>query len=151
MNDMDQFYTTERAETGVKLPLSSPEGRETDHYLVLRGIDSKNFRATEARLKSQSLNIAAISDDRERASVHLKQRVALSASLVKAWSFDLDCTLENIERFLIQAPQILDEIDRFTGNRALFTLESMNSTDSPSNSTDSKSPKEKQEKSDEPS
>ena len=117
MSDMGQFHTREKANEGVKLPLVTPDGNETDHYLMVRGIDSDAFRAAESLAKRAIITAGADADIQEIAK---EAALDVVTSLVSAWSFDDELTTDNIKGFLRDAPQITNEIDRIAGDRALF-------------------------------
>jgi hypothetical protein len=42
--DMGAFYTRQKANEGIQLPLFLPDGTKTDHWIRIRGIDSDAFR-----------------------------------------------------------------------------------------------------------
>ena len=44
MVGMDAFFTRDKANEGIKVPLRTPEGKETDHYLVIRSQWSDDFQ-----------------------------------------------------------------------------------------------------------
>lgn len=120
MAGMGDFYTRERANEGIKLPLALPDGTETEHYLVIRGIDSDAFRTAEAEAKRKAMQLAALEDDTTRAVAMENERNVLVASLVSGWSFESECTLESVREFLREAPQISDQIDQIATKRSLF-------------------------------
>ncbi len=49
--DMEQFYTREAANEGVKFPLKTSDGKETEHWILVRGIVSDQFRMADLRSK----------------------------------------------------------------------------------------------------
>ena len=129
---MEDFFTEERASEGAKIMLRTPSGEETDHWLLLRGIDSEEFRMAQARFNRSAVAIASIEDEgvRERATMNGTRE--LIAVLIKDWSFEQPCTLENAIEFLRRAPQLESKIDRTVSDRALFfALASKSSTPSP--------------------
>ena len=117
---MEEFYTRGRAEAGTKITLQTPEGVKTDHYLVVCGIDSDRFRQAEVEAKRKMLELAAEENEAKRAENLNSAKAELIASLVKDWSFEQECTRANVVAFLIEAPQIMEQIDRVTANRPLF-------------------------------
>lgn len=119
-DEMDKFRTRQRATDGIKMPLSTADGEETEHYLELYGIDSDVFRDREIKTVRLALDISIIEDEKERLAKQREAKTSLVASLVKGWSFDQECTTENVISFLSDAPQIQDQIDRVAGNRSLF-------------------------------
>ena len=117
---IEDFYTREKANSGIKLPLTAPNGSKTEHFLMLRGVDSDAFRAAKTESEREAADIAAIKDDKERAEAILSSQRRLMASLVVSWSFDSDCTSEAVATLFREAPQIMDLVDRVVSNRALF-------------------------------
>ena len=120
MTSMDQFHTRTRANEGIKLPLSLPDGTETEHFLTIRGVDSDVFREAEAEAKRNAMQVAVLEGDDQRKEAIADEKLNLVAVLVMGWSFDQECTLENIKAFLREAPQIADQIDQIAARRTLF-------------------------------
>ena len=133
MGAKERFLTREKANAGVKLPLTDPAtGKETEHWLLVIGRDSDASR--KAELESERAlrkRIASIppKDPRALEAVQKEiedespERVVESiASLVIDWSWSDEeaCTRENVVAFLKDAPQVADAIDAFTANRVSF-------------------------------
>lgn len=142
-NPMATFYTRERANAGVRIPLFTPEGRKTDHWLELRGIDSDEFRLADVQAKREAVRLAAINDTKERDEAIYELTTRLTAILVTGWSFDHPCTQENVIAFFKEAPQIMNAVDLTAGDRGyFFRVGSNNSSDTPvTNSSSTKSRK----------
>lgn len=121
--NMEAFYTRAKANEGIKLPLVLPTGERTEHWLQIRGIDSDIFRAAEAQASRRVLEIAAIEDKDEKAKAENDVKADLLASLVIAWSFDQECTIENVKAFFAEAPQIANMVDRAASQRSRFFVE----------------------------
>lgn len=117
---MQEFFTKQNAEEGVTLPLFTPDGNATQHWLKIRGVDSDTFAMAEFEAKREMMNIAQIEDIRERDRRNLKNKTVLIASLVMGWSFELECTKDNVVNFLTNAPQIREAINVAAGDRARF-------------------------------
>lgn len=117
---MEAFYTRERANEGIKIPLYLPDGTKTEHWLRIRGIDSDHFRLAEAESKRDAMRVAMIEDPLERAKAIADAKLSLIAELVISWSFEKECTHENVKEFFRQAPQIADAVDQVASKRALF-------------------------------
>jgi len=117
---MEAFYTRERANEGVVIPLYTPDGTKTEHWLRIRGVDSDAFREAEANSKRDAFRVASIEDAVERAKAIQDAKLDLIAALVISWSFEKECTPENIKEFFRQAPQIADAVDQIASKRALF-------------------------------
>jgi len=135
---MDAFFTRGRANEGVQLPLYLPDGTKSEHWVRVMGVDSDAFREAEANVKRDMFRIASIEDPKERAEAITSGKRKLVAVLVCAWSFPQPCTLENVEAFLLEAPQIMDAIDVAASKRALFFVKG-SSGSQPSLSTSSSS------------
>lgn len=117
----DAFFTRKTANEGKKIPLFTPAGEPTEHWLQVRGIDSDAFRAaaTARQRKILDATSTAASKDEVTAAIvstHFEQ----VAALVAAWSFDEPCTPENVTAFLREAPQIADQIDQVASKRGFF-------------------------------
>lgn len=117
---MEMFYTRERANEGIEVPLYTPDGQKTEHWMRIRGVDSDAFRLAEADSRRDAMRIAAIEDEKERSKEIAEAKLRLIAALVMDWSFDEECNEKNVIEFLRQAPQIADVIDQIAGKRALF-------------------------------
>lgn len=125
MVGMDAFFTRDKANKGNKVPLRTPEGKETEHFLVIRSQWSDDFQ--KAKAEAYRDDLAAIAGKGE---VKAEDRtVILTAALVGDWSFDEECTPENVQNLLRNAPQLRDMIDRYASNDArFFTKPSSDST-----------------------
>lgn len=116
----NQFFTRQRANDGLELPLSLPDGTPTEHKITIYGIDSDAFRRAQADSHRRMLDIAAKGDKAAAEEMVKNEKYILLASLVKAWTFDLPLTVESIANFLAEAPQIADQIDRVASDRRRF-------------------------------
>ena len=117
---MEAFFTRERANEGVEVPLYTPDGTKSQHWIRIRGVDSDAFREAEANSKRDAFRVASIEDTVERAKAIQDAKLNLIAALVISWSFEKECTHENVKEFFRQAPQIADAVDQVASKRALF-------------------------------
>jgi len=117
---LDDFCTREEANAGRQMFLARPDGRATKKYLVVRGIDSDEYRRVHQRNMRNAIRIAAIKDDDERAKKIEQCQMDEIVSLVSGWNFDKPFNEHSLRDFLLRAPQISEEIDRFAGNRIRF-------------------------------
>ena len=139
MSKKSLFYTREAANKGTKVPLFTPDGKATEEWLLVLGVDSDEFRRAETRSRRAALEIAQIEDKAERDEVADRYRLELIASLIVSWSFDEECTLEEKVEFLREAPQVADLVDQIALNRKAFFGEgSSSSTSSQKQSSGSK-------------
>ena len=135
---MDAFFTRQRANEGVELPLDLPDGTPTRHRIRIRGIDSDHFRTAQAESRRRLVEMATSA---ERVTLNAEdmesERLKMLASLVASWTFDLPCTIENVVSFLREAPQIAQQIDKLSAKRNIFfrngSQNSMNSREPNSN------------------
>lgn len=119
-NGMDAFFTREKANEGIQVPLYLPDGTKSEHWLQIRGVDSDHFRLAEADSKREAMRVAMIDDTLERAKAIAEVKLTLLSALVIGWSFDKECSVENIKEFFRQAPQIADAVDQVASKRTLF-------------------------------
>jgi hypothetical protein len=129
---MEDFFTRENANAGIRLPLFSPRtGKETAHWLHILGRDSDAFHREESDshdrfregLKKIMEDPTIKPTDREERIREISRGETLRclASLVSAWSFPQECTREAVVAFLREAPQIKDHIDEVATKRTLFS------------------------------
>ncbi|CAM0070117.1 Tail assembly chaperone [Vibrio phage K251 g3] len=117
---MQEFFTRQKANEGKKIPLYLPDGKPSDHWLVVRGVDSDHFKQAETRGKRQAITIAKIEGADERAQAIRDTELTCIAALVADWSFDQECTEPNVVNFLREAPQIADMVNQVAAKRASF-------------------------------
>ena len=116
------FFTRKAANAGVKLPLYTPAGEKTEHWVRILGVDSDIFRATDSEVRRTLMKAAALEGDKALTQKTIDDaRLDCLAVLVADWSFPEPCTPESVREFLIEAPQIADAIDKAATKRALFT------------------------------
>jgi hypothetical protein len=118
--NMDAFYTRQKANEGIQLPLFLPDGTKTDHWIRIRGIDSDAFRIANDTEHRNTMGIAGLKKDSEKSSAIQESILRIRAALVVAWSFGTPCTPENVLNFLREAPHIAEAIDRTAARRAAF-------------------------------
>jgi hypothetical protein len=116
---MESFFTRGRANEGVKVPLYTPDGQLSKHWLVVRGVDSDAFNHAKTKQTRRIGQIASLPEEERDAEIK-DATLEMISSLVASWSFDRECTLENIKAFLTEAPQIADKVDEFASKRSLF-------------------------------
>ncbi|QDP52365.1 MAG: hypothetical protein Unbinned4162contig1001_65 [Prokaryotic dsDNA virus sp.] len=126
---MKEFFTRQKAEEGVSLPLQTPDGKDSEHKLTVRGVDSDVYRQAEFESKRKAAEIAQIEDLKDRYAAMRDEQRRLVAVLIIDWTFEAECTMENKIEFLTNAPQIEDVVNRFAGTRqAFFSKRSSSST-----------------------
>ena len=119
-SSMEAFFTREKANDGIKVPLHLPTGEKSEHWIEIYGVDSDAFRRAELEARREGVKLATIQDPIEKDQAQVDLTRTLRASLIRAWSFDQELTRETASEFLRNAPQIAETIDRVSSNRALF-------------------------------
>ena len=125
---MSAFFTKDAANEGVTLPLTLPDGAESEYKLTILSVDSDSYRSMNLecnrRLRDSVQGLQDGSKERLEAlsAAYEANRVSLLASVIKDWNFPEPCTRENKEKLLREAPQIAAVIDEFAGNRRAFFL-----------------------------
>lgn len=117
---MQEFFTRQRAEEGVKIPLIRPDGKETEHWIKIRGVDSDAFRLAELEANRERAKALDLPSQTERDRASLEIRTKLLAALVFEWSFAEPCEFNTVVTFLTEAPQIADAINAKAGMRSSF-------------------------------
>ena len=125
---MDAFFTREKANAGIEVPLYTAAGTKSEHSIQIRGVDSDLFRQAEAESKRDAMRIAGIESQEERSKAIIEAKLKLLAALVISWTFEQECTQANVIEFFRNAPQIADAVDQVASKRSLFfAQESSNS------------------------
>jgi hypothetical protein len=119
MGSLSDFHTREAANEGARLDLHLPDGKESGDYLIVRGIDSDEFKAAQAREARRMMLLGEISE-KERIEQARISSANMLASLIVSWSFEDQLTQESAAQWLTEAPQIGDAIDRLASNRRLY-------------------------------
>lgn len=117
---MEEFFTRKVANEGRKMMLELPDGTPTEQYLLVLGIDSDTFRQASVVAERRTLEAQIIKDADQRAVEESAVAREFVASLVTGWSFEQECTLDNVVKFFKEAPQIQTKVDRFAANRRAF-------------------------------
>ena len=114
------FYTRDNANNGIKMPLLAIDGSPTDEFLLIAGIDSDAFIASNAEAMRGAMLLAEVEDGEVKDSLIRMEKVKLVASLVKGWSFDEEATEEAVIQFFIDAPQVMDQVNQKAAQRSEF-------------------------------
>lgn len=125
---MEEFFTKDKANAGVEMPLFTPTGEKSDHSFRILGVDSDAYAKAETAmkralptieaesklLKGEEAKLAFIADEQT------KWRNKILAAVIADWTFDKDCTETNKVEFLTNAPQIAKAVDTFICDRRVF-------------------------------
>jgi hypothetical protein len=116
---MEEFYTLDQANKGTKVPLFTPDGKPTDHYIGIRSVYSEQFRQAEQLAMRSLAEAVDLEDDDEKIKAIRSLTLETIVSLVAFWSFEQECTPDNVREFLVKAPQIADMIDKLSKKNLL--------------------------------
>jgi len=109
MNPQD-FYTRELSDKGVKFPLESPDGTQSDEWFTVVGAESSRYE----KVHRESVKATIAGSD------SVDQGDLLLSALVINWSFQVDCTPDAVLDFLKNTPYIKAALDQFVVNRMNF-------------------------------
>lgn len=121
INNQSAFFTRTAANKGVKVPLHTPDNKPTEHWLLVRGVNSDQFRNAKISQAREMARISVIKDKGERENELAKAHCGIVASLIADWSFDEECNEENVVAFLLEAPQLCDKVDIVAGSHGDFS------------------------------
>lgn len=116
----EDFYTKPNADKGVKMPLMQADGSPSEHWLMVRGIDSDAFRKTKFEGARAMRDLPASASDWDRAEARDESVMNSLVALVAGWSFEEPCTPEAVREFLSNAPLIADAVDSVAADRSRF-------------------------------
>lgn len=140
---LEDFFIRDQNNSGIQIPLFRPTGEKSEHWLRIRGVFSDEFQ--KARRQLLSVTQAEVAKDMpadQREEFLQEKRLELTAVLIMDWSFEKECTRENVVAFLREAPQIMQQVDKVSSEQALFTTGSlMNSKAGLTSKSSSSSPR----------
>lgn len=140
MTSMNEFFTRDTANEGKRVYLHSPDGVKTEHWVLVRSVDSDAYEQAKIQ-RDRALLDAPSSDDDEAYNAFIREtRLNMIASVIAGWSFDEELTPENVRVFLDKAPQIAREIEQLSSSRSFFYTGSASSS-APSRKSASKKAK----------
>lgn len=126
---MTDFFTRENAEAGIEVPLFRPgEDSPSGQWIRIRGVDSDQFRDAEASSRRKLRELAG-DPKADLTQAYRDGLIDVMSSLVISWSFDEECTPQNVKKFLREAPQIADNINQLATRRKLFFKNGSNSSE----------------------
>lgn len=117
---MEEFFTRQKSNEGIRFPLFLPDGSPTEHWLLVLGIDSDAFKEAEIVAKRAMIEASKIDDDKARLKEIRQIEIRWVASLIADWSFDLELTQESAVKLFTEAPQIYSEVDKIISDRRLY-------------------------------
>ncbi|MAF43768.1 MAG: hypothetical protein CMI54_06340 [Parcubacteria group bacterium] len=118
---MEEFFTRQKSNEGVKLPLVHPDGSPSKHWIKVRNTKSDAFRdKLSAQYEMQQAAIGAQDENGNAIEVEALDQNVLLATLIADWSLEDELSDENKLKLMVEAPQIADQIDKYATNNKLF-------------------------------
>ncbi len=115
------FYTLPRAEQGARVYLRTLDGKATDHYLIVAGLDAP---AVQQALSESVRRVqeARVREEEEAGIASLKEKETLQfrASLVLGWSFSAEPAREEVIELLENNPGLAARVEQFATTATLF-------------------------------
>lgn len=118
---MADFYTLGALEKGKKLPLTLPDGTETEHYLMVMGSDApaarKALLEASRMLRGEAkekMSVDAEAELTQRANLHYLSVLAFD------WSFPVPYTKEAVTELLLNNPGLSLEVEKLASDRTRF-------------------------------
>lgn len=117
---MEDLFTRSKANEGIHVPLTYPDGTESPHWLTVRGVDSDAFIKAETKGKRRLMEIAVVEETEKREEMLHENQLDVIASLICGWSFDMELTHDNVVNLLREAPQIANKVNQLASRRDFF-------------------------------
>lgn len=117
---IDDFFTSDIASAGIKVPLPARDGSPTEEWILVRGMESDEYRAARDEQMRAAMAASAITDVELKAQAMKESVTRLLGALVAEWSLETPCTPENVAQLITKAPYIGDLIDRKSADRRSF-------------------------------
>ena len=118
---LSDFFTLGALEKGKKLPLTLPDGTETEYHLMVLGADAPAARKAllEATRILRDEGKEGMSVDEEaaiaqRANLHYRSVLAFD------WSLPVPYSKEGIAELLLNNPGLSNDVERLASDRARF-------------------------------
>ena len=127
--EIKSLYTVKDHNDGAEMRVIDPNtGKETEFFIKLAGVDSDMFRNAESKGKRNALKIASDSDlsDDQKAEKQRQNFATVIAESTIGWrglkdnGKELKFSTKKAKELYINAPQILEQADRFIAKRANF-------------------------------
>lgn len=130
MAKIEDFFTRSQANEGRRVPLGLPDGTPTEHWLHIIGLDSDRFRRANFNYSKRLRELQDMETPEQKVEKGEELLRELQAHLVTGWSFETECTVENVANFFKEAPHIASIVDTLAGNRKFFATASMSGSPS---------------------
>ena len=118
---LSDFFTLGALEKGKKLPLTLPDGTETEHYLMVLGADAPAARKAllEATRILRDEGKEGMSVE-EEAAISQRANLLYRSALAFDWSLPVPYSKEAIAELLLNNPGLSNDVERLASDRARF-------------------------------
>lgn len=120
IESIEDLFTDKLANEGIRFPIRTAAGQDTDGWLLLRNIDSEAFEAAAIADQRRQKEIEQLGTDDEKRKAKREAGLRLTASMVAGWSFSKPCTTEAVVELLRRAKYLADDIDQIAFTRQRF-------------------------------
>lgn len=119
------YNTLAAANAGLQMSIKGPDGKETEDWIKVRGIDSEAFQQASRTMRREVMLYLEDKGSQSRVTEeYLKftsdQQLKMQAALVLEWSFEEPCTVDNVVELFKSAPYIAEQVDAFSSKRERF-------------------------------
>lgn len=120
VESIEDLFTDKLANEGIRFPIRTAAGQETDGWLLLRNIDSEAFEQAAIADQRRQKEIEQLGTEDEKRKAKRDAGLRLTASMVAGWSFSKPCTPEAVVEVLRRAKYLADDIDQIAFTRQRF-------------------------------
>lgn len=121
------FHTLAGSNKGARCILNAPDGKPTEAWIDVRGVDSEIFnRANNTSRRAMVEYLEKHGDTKEVregdafGDFCALQKRKLRAALVMAWSFEDPCDEAHVLDLFLNAPDVAQQVDVFASKREKF-------------------------------
>jgi hypothetical protein len=119
--DIKSLETKDLHDAGAEIQVKDQEGKLTDFYITVVGIDSTVWRGIQKRIQRASIDAMV---EGKPQPVEDQAKTLAQATIdwrgLKDGRSKVEFSAEIAERLYTNAPYIADQVDRFIGNRTNF-------------------------------
>tara|TARA_B110000908_G_C10091933_1_gene374431 strand:- start:221 stop:574 length:354 start_codon:yes stop_codon:yes gene_type:complete len=113
--DIKQLYTADAHEEGAEIRILSPlDGKETDFYITVKGIDSKSYREAVRAYHRKLIN------KEDGGEIDLLVAVTKDWRGLESKSKDVKFTDKLARDLYVNSPNIASQVDTFVAERRNF-------------------------------
>lgn len=120
--DIEDFFTLDKENEGSKFYLYDPQDKQTKEWILVYGAHSDEFRKAEYEYQKATLGLTestTLNEEDRRVAIE-NEHTKMISSLIKGWSFDVECTTQSKFKLLKNAPRTAERINIFAKKGSLF-------------------------------